>query len=101
LIIFSILLTSQINSRLDAPKLSHIVGALATACTGVSLTLVAVYSFAFKRTDLEPVVVNMRSIGLELLSVEPSGYALPFEVMSILLLAALVGTVFIARKARS
>jgi NADH:ubiquinone oxidoreductase subunit 6 (subunit J) len=29
------------------------------------------------------------------------GYSLPFEVISILLLAALVGTIFIARKSRT
>jgi len=40
----------------------------------------------------------MRTIGLQLLGTGEHGYALPFELISILLLAALVGTIFIARR---
>lgn len=101
LIIFSILLTSQINSKLDRPKISHVVSGLITAMGGIALSVVTILPFNFIPTNATPLPVNMRTIGLQLLDVGEFGYALPFEVISILLLAALVGTIFIARKPKT
>ena len=98
LIIFSILLTSQINSRLDRPKFSHLLFGIFTAFGGIALSVITVLKFTFKPVQAEALDVNMRTIGLQLMGTGADGYALPFEVISILLLAALVGTIFIARK---
>lgn len=98
LIIFSILLTSQINSRLDKPKASHLISGVITAAAGIALSAVTLLRFAFKPSPTPAIEVNMRTIGLQLMGTGDNGYALPFEVISILLLAALVGTIFIARK---
>lgn len=98
LIIFSILLTSQINSKLDRPKRSHLFSGIITAVGGIALSAVTVLQFVFKPTQAAAMEVNMRTIGLQLMGTGEQGYALPFEVISILLLAALVGTIFIARK---
>lgn len=98
LIIFSILLTSQINSKLDRPRKIHVFSAVLTATGGIALSLITILQFAFQPTEMKPLDVNMRTIGLQLLGTGEQGYALPFEVISILLLAALVGTIFIARK---
>lgn len=98
LIIFSILLTSQINSKLDRPKKMHVFSALLTATGGITLSLITIGQFVFRPMEAKPLDVNMRTIGLQLLGTGEQGYALPFEVISILLLAALVGTIFIARK---
>ena len=40
------------------------------------------------------------NIGKKMMSVNDKGYALPFEVISILLLAALVGCIVIAMKSK-
>jgi NADH-quinone oxidoreductase subunit J len=40
----------------------------------------------------------MRLIGKSLLSVDSDGYVLPFEVISILLLAAMVAAIIVAKK---
>ncbi len=40
----------------------------------------------------------MREIGLSLLSVNKDGYVLPFEVISILLLAAMIASIVVAKK---
>jgi NADH-quinone oxidoreductase subunit J len=101
LIIFSILLTSQINSKLDPPKRSHVLSGLFTAVGGTAIALFTFLPFAFKPSNATPVEVNMNTIGTQLLDTGDFGYALPFEVISILLLAALVGTIFIARKTQS
>jgi NADH-quinone oxidoreductase subunit J len=101
LIIFSILLTSQINSKLDLPKMSHLLPGLLTAVGGIVLSIITTLQFVFTPTNAPALDVNMRTIGLQLLNTGEFGYALPFEVISILLLAALVGTIFIARSTRT
>lgn len=101
LIIFSILLTSQINSKLDPPKISHLLAGSVTAGGGIVLGTVTTLQFVFKPATLASVGTDMRTIGRQLLDTDIHGYALPFEVISILLLAALVGSIFIAQKKRT
>lgn len=98
LIIFSILLTSQIDSKLDLPKKGHLLSGAITAIGGIVLSAMTILQFTFKPALLAPVDTDMRSIGLQLLDTGVHGYALPFEVISVLLLAALVGSIFIAQK---
>lgn len=100
LIIFSILLTSQINSKLDTPRKSHVLAGLITAVGGIALSVAAVIPFVFMPTKSASIGTDIRTIGRQLLDTDEFGYALPFEVVSILLLAALVGTIFIARKSK-
>ena len=101
LIIFSILLTSQINSKLDPPKVSHVLSGLLTAVGGLVIATITLLQFTFKPSVAAPLETNMATIGTQLLDTGEYGYALPFEVISILLLAALVGTIFIARKPKT
>lgn len=101
LIIFSILLTSQINSKLDLPKLTHLLLGGLTAVGGIALSAITILNFAFKPTSEAAIGTDMRTIGLQLLDTGEHGYALPFEVISILLLAALVGSIFIAQKRKA
>lgn len=101
LIIFSILLTSQINSKLEPPKRSHLLSGLVTAGGGLALFAITILRFTFRPSTAAAVGTDMRTIGLQLMSTGENGYALPFEVISILLLAALVGSIFIALKNRT
>jgi len=101
LIIFSILLTSQIDSKLDLPKLSHLLSGVVVAVGGIVLSVFTFSQFTFKPSAAPALEVNMHTVGRQLLDTQDQGYALPFEVISILLLAALVGTIFIARKSRT
>jgi len=101
LIIFSILLTSQINSKLDLPRVSHLVLGIIVAAGGIMLSAITILQFAFKPANAAAIDVNMHTIGRQLLDTGEQGYALPFEVISILLLAALVGTIFNARRSRT
>lgn len=98
LIIFSILLTSQIDSKLQAPKVSHLFAGAVTAITGMVLSSLIIIPFIFKPSSENAVGTDMHTIGLQLMDTGVHGYALPFEVISILLLAALVGSIFIAQK---
>jgi NADH-quinone oxidoreductase subunit J len=101
LIIFSILLTSQINSKLEPPKRSHLLAGLVTAIGGIALVSATILEFTFKPTPSTAVSTDMHTIGLQLMDTKIHGYALPFEVISILLLAALVGSIFIAQKLKA
>ena len=48
--------------------------------------------------NLAPQEINIHSIGHALLSSDKYGYILPFEAVSILLLACIIGGIMIARK---
>jgi NADH-quinone oxidoreductase subunit J len=100
LIIFSVFLTQQAGEKLPAPKVSNqLIGSVAAFCT-MALIMLQLYKHHFipsTEQAVEPSVVN---IGTQMLDTENSGYALPFEVVSILLLAALIGCIVIAIRAK-
>ena len=99
LIIFSIMLTSEISDRLPSiswPK--KLFSALAAfVALIVSLATILPYSYAENELLLQK-TTPMKSIGQLLLSYGEGGYVLPFEVISILLLAAMVAAIVIAKE---
>ncbi len=100
LIIFSILLTSHLSERaVMAPLKQSIFSALATLA-GATLTLMTILRFNFvPNTGVDPQLI-ITDIGNSLVSYNRDGYALPFEVISILLLAAMIGAIVVAKKER-
>jgi NADH-quinone oxidoreductase subunit J len=101
LIIFSIFLTQQAGEKLPKQKIGRkIFSALAVFC-GFALTIVQVYQHVFYESSGQPVPVSVMNIGKKMLSVHAEGYALPFEVVSMLLLAALIGCIVIAMRVPS
>jgi NADH-quinone oxidoreductase subunit J len=98
LIIFSILLTHHISHKFDRPPLVKMVTGIAVAALGAGLTLFCVWNYPFVNNGAAPADVNMNTIGMQLMSLDKNGYALPFEVISILLLAAMIGAIVIAKK---
>lgn len=96
LIIFSVFLTQQAGEKLPKPKMSNqLIGAVAAFCT-MALIMLQLYKYSFKPSAGQPVEPSVANIGTQMLATENGGYALPFEVVSILLLAALVGCIVIA-----
>ena len=101
IIIFSIFLTQAAGEKLPRQKWgSQVFGALAAFC-GFSVTLVQLFKYSFKQTDLPNIEPTVSNIGNQMLGLSENGYALPFEVVSILLLAAMVGCIVIALKSKS
>ncbi len=99
LIIFSILLTSHIGDKLEQPDLKKIIPAFLAAAAGMVITVFTILKHNFPQevaagTDR----TDIRVIAKSLISTEKFGYALPFEVISILLLAAMVGAIILAKK---
>ena len=98
LIIFSILLTSHISERaVVAPLKQRLLSGLA-ALAGASLVLMIILRYVFVQNSGSEAKTNVREIGMALVSVQREGFALPFEVISILLLAAMIGAIVVARK---
>ena len=99
LIIFSILLTSHIAEKLEAPSWKKVIPAFLAAAFGAVITIMTILQYNFpKEIVADGDRTNIREIARSLISTEKFGYALPFEVISILLLAAMVGAIILAKK---
>jgi NADH-quinone oxidoreductase subunit J len=66
---------------------------------GALVTIITILDFKFSATTEAAREVDMHLVGNSLLSVGKDGYVLPFEVISILLLAAMISAIVIAKKA--
>lgn len=100
LIIFSIFLTQQAGEKLAAQKIGRkVFSALAVFC-GFALTMLQIYEHTFYQTSDPAIAPTVSNIGERMLNVNDTGYALPFEVVSILLLAALIGCIVIALRTK-
>jgi len=98
LIIFSILLTSHVSEKaVVAPVKQRVLSALAILA-GALLTLITILRFSFIPNQGEDPHFTIKEVGEALVSYNRDGYALPFEVISILLLAAMIGAIVVAKK---
>jgi NADH-quinone oxidoreductase subunit J len=100
LIIFSIFLTQSAGEKMPAQKLGRTVFSALAAFCGFALVLIQLFQHSFiisKDLTLTPKVAD---IGAQMLGVKEDGYALPFELVSMLLLAALVGCIVIAMRSK-
>ncbi len=96
LILFSLFLTQQAGLDLPKPSFSRVALAASLSVFGFIFVFLLFY---FSSSSLEvagPVEVTMKAIGTQMLSFTKNGYVLPFEVVSILLLAAMIGCIAIA-----
>jgi NADH-quinone oxidoreductase subunit J len=98
LIIFSILLTSHISQKFEPSGWKKNIFSAIAVIVGATLSIITILDYKFSATTQAAKEVDMRLIGKSLLSVDYDGYVLPFEVISILLLAAMVGAIVIAKK---
>jgi NADH-quinone oxidoreductase subunit J len=100
LILFSIFLTQQSGKELPAPARSRAFFSALAVCAGFLLTCCLLRGYAFRPTTNPAIESGVGTIGAQMLSVSEHGYVLPFEVVSILLLAAMVGCIVIAIKTK-
>ena len=99
LYVFSILLTSGEGDRAEKLKRSRFLAGLFTMVAGLAIILFITLKHNFLQTgNLAPQEINIHAIGNALLSSDKYGYILPFEAISILLLACIIGGIMIARK---
>ena len=98
LIIFSILLTSHISQKFDLIPMKKVIPSAIAALAGIILVTTTFLQYNFEASTIAAKETNMDQIGKSLLSYDKEGFVLPFEVISILLLAAMVGAIVIAKK---
>lgn len=99
LYVFSILLTSGEGDRAEKLKRSRFLAGLLTTLVGAVIVLFIMLKHKFiEAGEVLPTEVSIKQIGYAMLSSDKYGYLLPFEAVSILLLACIIGGIIIARK---
>ncbi|HEX6171340.1 MAG TPA: NADH-quinone oxidoreductase subunit J [Chitinophagaceae bacterium] len=98
LIIFSIFLTQQSGKEMVKPAMLRSIASVLAVLFGFALTYFLIYKNDFQAGD-KSFDWTVNKIGTQMLATGENGFALPFEVVSILLLAAMVGCIVIAIKA--
>jgi NADH-quinone oxidoreductase subunit J len=99
LIIFSIFLTQQSGKEMARPPLVRSIASVLAVLFGFGLMALLIWQNGFVPAE-NVLVTDMNRIGEALISTEENGFSLPFEVVSILLLAAMIGCIVIALKTK-
>lgn len=99
LIIFSIFLTEQSGKRMPLPKTGRLIASILAVMFGGASLLLIIHERSFLSAP-EDFEWTMKSIGYQMLNPGRAGYALPFEVVSLLLLAAMIGCIVIAMRSK-
>jgi len=100
LIIFSIFLTQQAGELLPQQNKKRVLFSLLAAFSGFGLTLLQIIQHSFNKTLESPILPTMENIGNQMLGIDDNGFSLPFELVSILLLAAMIGCIVIALRSK-
>lgn len=98
LLIFVVLLLGKGSVDVTQTSMRRYLAGTITAMTGMILTIYLINTTQFAQGTVNADGVAMRELGLALMGTEKYNYILPFEVMSVLLLACTVGAILIARK---
>ncbi|MFH6767707.1 NADH-quinone oxidoreductase subunit J [Gaetbulibacter aquiaggeris] len=96
LIIFSVLLVHHIEMELEManPFRKVLTGLL--CLLGLGVFLYTIYNNDFNVVE-NSLTTSTADIGSKLLSYDAGGFILPFEIVSVLLLAAMIGAIVIAK----
>jgi NADH-quinone oxidoreductase subunit J len=87
------------GDRAERLKRSKFLAGLVATLSGAAIVLFITLTHKFTpTTDIAPVETSIKTIGHALLGSDKYGYLLPFEAVSILLLACIIGGLLIARK---
>lgn len=102
LFIFAILLTSAKGDKTEPYDRRRLLVGIIIALCGIATTTFVILKhkvlYADNPTILGDQEINMKDIGFALMGTDKFQYLLPFEVLSILLLACIIGGILIARK---
>lgn len=99
LFIFSILLTNQpgIDVKFEKPK--RMIASALAAITGLAVCGHIVYHNVARVSEMLNIQqIDMKIIGRLMMGTDKYNYLLPFEAISLLLLACIIGGIMIARK---
>ncbi|MGV6845794.1 MAG: NADH-quinone oxidoreductase subunit J family protein [Lutibacter sp.] len=97
LFIFSVLLVHHVELELEKTPLKKKIIAGTLSLVGLAITLWTIYTYSFPQSNSNYKGIEVEQIGNQLLSYGNNGYILPFEVISILLVAVMIGAIVIAK----
>ena len=100
LIIFSIFLTQQSGKEMPRPPVLRTVFSVLAVLFGFAMTYFLIQQYTFKPSSHPAIEASVANIGAQMLDAHKSGYVLPLEVVSVLLLAAMIGCIVIAMKVK-
>lgn len=98
LFIFSIMLTSHVSEKLEAVGKKKMAFSLIASAAGALVCISAILNYKFAGVSNYEIDSSMKTIGRSLLNFGENGFALPFEVISLLLLASMIGAIIIAKR---
>jgi NADH:ubiquinone oxidoreductase subunit 6 (chain J) len=96
LMIFSVLLIHHIEMELETAKITRRILTALACLIGVGVFTTTIYSYDFNVVEVSK-STTVEEIGEGLLKYGEGGFILPFEVISVLLLAAMIGAIIIAK----
>ncbi len=97
LFIFSVLLVHHVELELEKTPLKKKLIAGALSLLGLGVTLWTILTYTFKETAINYSSIEVKDIGYKLLSYGDGGFILPFEVISVLLVAVMIGAIIVAK----
>lgn len=100
LIIFSIFLTIKSGDEMPKPILTRSIFSALAVLFGSGFVIRLISLYTFKPNATTPFNLNVNQIGTQMLDTKNYGYLLPFELISMLLLAAMIGCIVIAMKSK-
>ncbi|HEU0110505.1 MAG TPA: NADH-quinone oxidoreductase subunit J [Flavisolibacter sp.] len=98
LIIFSIFLTQKSGEEMPKPVMKRTIPSILAALFGFAFSYNLISHYDFAPASTQPFNITVADIGTQMLSTTAHGYVLPFEVVSMLLLSAMIGCIVIAMK---
>lgn len=98
LIIFSIFLTIKSGEEMPKPILTRSIFSALAVIFGAAFMFRMISQYPFKANSTTPFVLRVSDVGTQMLDTKNYGYLLPFELISMLLLAAMIGCIVIALK---
>jgi NADH-quinone oxidoreductase subunit J len=103
-VLYAVLLTSELGGRMSGPSPAKVAMAAAAAVAAFAYLGRLAWSAASPNEhDASAVaapIAALKPLGARLLDPGPGGFLVPFELISALLLAALVGAIAVARAGR-
>lgn len=98
LFIFAVLLIHHVELELEKTALKKKLIAGLVSAAGLAVTLWAIFTYPFPETATSTYTsIEVADIGFKLLSYEDGGFILPFEVISVLLVAVMIGAIIVAK----
>lgn len=100
LIIFSIFLTHESGGDMKSPVIGRALLSAVICAGAFLLVMLLITHHEFIGDGNPPIEASVENIGTQMLSITDHGFILPFEVVSMLLLSAMIGCIVIAIKNR-